>query len=147
MTYVFAPLLIKGSDARLLFITSGTANLTDSEDTESPMGARLNSSPPAGWPKSRANPVASYRSAKTGMNMMVREWYKDLKNDGVKVFNISPGFLATGLAGKGKEEFMKSIGAKDPAIGGTFVKDVVEGARDGQEGKVVRNYAPGNQPW
>jgi hypothetical protein len=30
-----------------------------------------------------------------------------LKNDGVKVFAISPGFLATGLAGVGAEQLKK----------------------------------------
>ena len=50
------------------------------------------------------NPVTSYRSTKTGLNMLMREWTKILKNDGVKVWAISPGFLATGLAGIGPEK-------------------------------------------
>ena len=37
----------------------------------------------------------------------MREWTKVLKNDGVKVFAISPGFLATGLAGIGAEQLKK----------------------------------------
>jgi NAD(P)-dependent dehydrogenase (short-subunit alcohol dehydrogenase family) len=37
----------------------------------------------------------------------MREWAKTLKNDGVKVFAISPGFLATGLAGIGAEQLKK----------------------------------------
>jgi NAD(P)-dependent dehydrogenase (short-subunit alcohol dehydrogenase family) len=53
------------------------------------------------------NPVTSYRSSKTGLNMLMREWAKILKNDGVKVFAISPGFLATGLAGVGAEQLKK----------------------------------------
>jgi hypothetical protein len=37
------------------------------------------------------------------------------------------------------------MGAIDPAIGGNFVKDVVEGKRDGDVGKVIRK--DGVQPW
>jgi hypothetical protein len=36
------------------------------------------------------------------LNMLMREWYRILKNDGVKVWCISPGILATGLAGPGR---------------------------------------------
>ena len=149
MTHVFIPLLLKSSDARLLFITSGTASLAGTEDKTSPMGQRLNASPPAGWPKSEGNRMATYRSAKTGMNMMVRDWYRCLGNDNIKVFNISPGFLATGLAGKDQaaRDWMKNAGARDPALGGKFVKDVVEGARDGDEGKVVGWMVSPIQPW
>ena len=53
------------------------------------------------------NPITSYRSAKTGLNMLMREWYRLLKNDGVKVWAISPGFLATGLGGIGAETLKK----------------------------------------
>lgn len=36
--------------------------------------------------------------------MLMREWRRLLLNDGVKVWAISPGFLATGLAGAGAEK-------------------------------------------
>jgi NAD(P)-dependent dehydrogenase (short-subunit alcohol dehydrogenase family) len=39
--------------------------------------------------------------------MLMREWAKILKNDGVKVFAISPGFLATSLADIGAEQLKK----------------------------------------
>jgi hypothetical protein len=66
-----------------------------------------------------------------------------LKEDGVKVWAVSPGLLATGLAGT--PEAMKAMGAGDPAIGGQVIKGVVEGARDADVGKVV---AKDNvQPW
>jgi NAD(P)-dependent dehydrogenase (short-subunit alcohol dehydrogenase family) len=64
--------------------------------------------PDAGWPKpSKLNPTDAYRSSKTGLNMMMRQWYRILKKDGVKVFAVSPGFLATGLAGIGPETLKK----------------------------------------
>ena len=67
-----------------------------------------------------------------------------LLKDGFKVWCISPGYLATSLGGD--KAVNEAAGAIDPAIGGAFVKDVVEGARDEDVGKVVLN---GNQiqPW
>lgn len=66
-----------------------------------------------------------------------------LKDDGVKVFCVSPGFLATKLGGD--QEANKQMGAGDPALGGTLIKDILEGRRDAQVGKVVGQA--GVQPW
>lgn len=67
---------------------------------------------------------------------MMREWCRILKEDGVKVHAISPGYLATGLGGRGVEG-NKAAGAGDPGPAGDFIKTVMEGARDGDVGKVV----------
>ena len=75
--------------------------------------------------------------------MMMREWVRILGNDGVKIWCVSPGFLATGL-GFGAEK-LKAMGALDPAVGGALVKDVVEGKRDADVGKVI--VKDGIQPW
>lgn len=106
MTEAFVPLLLKSlGQPRLLFIASGTSSLTESMKTDGPMFSRLNGSPEAGWPKPAImNPTTIYRSSKTGLNMAMREWSRILKNDNVKVFAVSPGFLATGLAGIGAEK-------------------------------------------
>ena len=77
------------------------------------------------------------------MNMMVLEWARMLKEDGVKVFAVGPGMLATGLGGD--PEAMKKMGAIDPKIGAELVRDVVEGRRDEDVGKVVRKNNV--QPW
>lgn len=42
---------------------------------------------------------------------MVRDWVRVLKNDGVKVFMVSPGFLATGLNNVGVEK-LKQVSLK-----------------------------------
>lgn len=76
--------------------------------------------------------------------MMMLEWTRTLKEDKIKVWCISPGFLATGLGGD--TELLKKMGAGDPIIGGNFIKDVVEGKRDGHTGKVIRNDGV-IQPW
>lgn len=138
LTTTFVPLLLKSNKPQLMFVTSGTSAISETERFDYPPLARLNTSPPAGWPKEKqANPVTSYRSTKTGLNMLMREWTKTLKNDGVKVWAISPGFLATGLGGVGPEE-LKKMGAREPSEGGNFIKDVVEGKRDEDAGKVIR---------
>lgn len=138
ITTVFMPLLLMSKNPSLLFITSGTSTL---DGTENPALA-VNLCPPKGWPKTGFS-VAAYRSSKTGMNMMMREWYRLMKKDGVKVWCISPGFLATGLGGN--QEALKKMGAGDPEVAGIFVKSVVEGARDVDIGKVVQS--DGVQAW
>jgi NAD(P)-dependent dehydrogenase (short-subunit alcohol dehydrogenase family) len=138
ITHTFVPLLLQSLDPRIIFITSGTSTLTETEGGNLP----VDKAPSKGWPK-KMFAVTAYRSSKTGMNMMMREWTRVLKEDGVKIFCVSPGFLATGL-GAG-EEMNKKMGAIDPTIGANFVKDVVEGKRDQEAGMVVRKNDI--QPW
>ncbi|KAI9648878.1 hypothetical protein NHQ30_003519 [Ciborinia camelliae] len=144
MTTTFMPLLLQTSNPRLLFITSGTSSVTNSEN----MAFAVNHYSPKGWPKGnfdgKAFNVPAYRSAKTGLNMLMREWHRMLHEDGVKVWAISPGFLATGLGGVGSEN-LKKMGAQDPSVAGAFIRGVVEGVRDSDVGKVVT--ANGTQPW
>ncbi|KAH8896267.1 NAD(P)-binding protein [Thozetella sp. PMI_491] len=140
MTNTFVPLLLKSEDPRILFITSGTSTLAGTEIRNIP----INEIPDKGWPKPKKNMgIAAYRSSKAGMNMMMREWHRILNADGVKVWCISPGYLATGL-GDGAET-NRNQGAIDPSIGGQLVKDVVEGMRDADVGQVVTKG--GIQPW
>ena len=141
-THTFAPLLLASSDPRLIFITSGTSSLA-----EAAIGLPATTKPPAkGWPKAPHINFMAYRSAKAGMNMMMLEWTRILKEDGVKIWCIAPGFLATNLGGVGPEK-LKELGARDPGFGGEFVNDVVEGKRDKDVGKTVRNYNSEIQPW
>jgi NAD(P)-dependent dehydrogenase (short-subunit alcohol dehydrogenase family) len=142
MTHTFAPLLIASSDPRLLFITSGLSSLeTCAGGFDSKL---LRSDPPKGWPKPFTPSQVAYRSSKTALNMMMLDWKKMLAVDGVKVFGISPGFLATNLGGMGPE-FLKKMGAGDPTVGGLFIKDVVEGKGDDNAGRVINK--DGVQPW
>ncbi|KAF2096235.1 NAD(P)-binding protein [Rhizodiscina lignyota] len=138
LTHTFVPLLLKAVDPRLLFITSGTSTLAESGNTALPVNKPL----AKGWPKQSLG-IPAYRSAKTGMNMMMRQWVRILGEDGVKVWCISPGYLATGLGGS--LEMNKKMGAQDPTIGAHFIRDVVEGARDQDVGKVIRKNDI--QPW
>lgn len=71
------------------------------------------------------------------------EWHRILKDDGVKIWAVSPGFLATKLGGD--QEGNKKMGAADPALGGSFIKDIIEGKRDADVGKAITR--DGIQPW
>lgn len=146
VTNTFLPLLLKSKDPRLLFITSGTSSLASQLKRTIP----IDQSPAAGWPKpgppgwGSGIGIPAYRSTKTGLNMLMREWARILHNDGVKVFAISPGWLATGLADIGAEK-LKSLGALDPSVGGEFVAQVATGQVDDQVGTVAHRM--GSQPW
>lgn len=117
LTALVSHLLVKSADPRLLFLTSGAASLAETFRTDRSMFARLNASPEdKGWPKTggslggggRAALPSAYKSVKVGLNMVMCEWVRVLKADGVKVWSISPGFLATGLGGHGAEN-LKSV--------------------------------------
>ncbi|EPS39131.1 hypothetical protein H072_7075 [Dactylellina haptotyla CBS 200.50] len=140
VTDIFLPLLIKSSAPRLLFLTSGLSSLEEAGQSTSPRYMI----PPAGWPKSKDTPqFLCYRVSKAALNMVMIDFQRILKNDNVKVWCISPGMLATNLGGN--PELLKKLGAEDPAVGGIFIKDVVEGARDGDTGKVIQRGKI--QPW
>ncbi|KAF2714283.1 NAD(P)-binding protein [Pleomassaria siparia CBS 279.74] len=151
-TQTFMPLLLAPSPTgsstttppRLLFITSGLSSLTTCASGHN-MGSATTqgTSVPKGWPKPAEMTAVAYRSSKTALNMMMLDWVRLLNEDGVKVFAISPGFLATGLGGAGKER-LKSFGAGDASMGGVFIRDVVLGKRDADAGLVINRA--GTQP-
>ncbi|KAH6718452.1 hypothetical protein BKA61DRAFT_717336 [Leptodontidium sp. MPI-SDFR-AT-0119] len=130
-TQTFIPLLLKSSTPRLLFLASGTSSLTTAGNSPLP----VDSLPAAGWPK-EGFAIPAYRSSKAGLNMLMREFSRILKNDGVRVWGVSPGFLATGL-GMG-QDVSRKMGALEPSVGAGVVRAVVEGERDGDVGLVVR---------
>lgn len=139
MTTAFLPLLIKSQDPRLLFITSGLSSLHEASDPENPR----NRFSPAGLPKGQ--PFVGYRCTKAGLNMVMVEWTKRLKNDGVKVWSVAPGLSVTDLGGN--PELIRKLGGQDPSIGGDIIRRVIEGKRDGDVGKVVREYGTPIQLW
>ncbi|KAH8647261.1 hypothetical protein BX600DRAFT_484537 [Xylariales sp. PMI_506] len=133
MTHVFMPLLLKSADPRLLFITSGLSSLQKTSAKFYPAPRP----PAAGWPKDISFDTMAYRSTKTALNMMMLNWAWRLSEDGVRVWAVAPGFLATGLGNEA--ELLRARGAGHPSIGGNFIRDVVEGKRDADVGKVVHS--------
>lgn len=136
------PLLLASPNPRLLFITSGLSSLATASSGNN--SKALAGAPPKGWPKPFTPSQVAYRSSKTALNMLMLDWVRVLEPDGVRVFGISPGFLATGLGGMGKE-VLKGFGAGDASLGGVFIADVVKGKRDADAGRVISR--DGVQPW
>ncbi|KAF1990512.1 NAD(P)-binding protein [Aulographum hederae CBS 113979] len=129
LTHTFMPLLLKSSDPRLIFVT-GLANITKAAEEYFPTPAQ-----PAGWPKKIGFETIGYRCSKVALNMLMLDWNHKLKADGVKVWSVGPGFLATNLGGM--PEMAKEMGAGHPSIGGDIIRRVAEGERDGDVGKIV----------
>lgn len=123
------PLLLKSADPRLIFV-AGLSNITRASEAYFPTPPQ-----PAGWPKNVDFETIGYRCSKTALNMMMVDWNHKLKEDGVKVWAVGPGFLATGLGNI--PEKAKEMGAGHPSIGGEMLKSVVEGERDADVGKLV----------
>lgn len=78
------------------------------------------------------------------MNMMMRESHRLLQAGVVKVWCISPGFLATNIGGAGPG-VLKKMGAGDPEVFGPFILSVLQGVRDVDVGKVITK--DGVQAW
>ena len=129
MTYVFMPLLLKSSDPRLIFV-AGLSQITIASQKYFPTPPL-----PAGWPKKVEFETIGYRSSKTALNMVMLDWNHKLKEDGVKVWAVGPGFLATNLGGI--KEKIQAMGGGHPSIGGRIIRAVVEGERDADVGKIV----------
>ncbi|KAM0194768.1 hypothetical protein ACHAPA_009200 [Fusarium lateritium] len=139
-TATFVPLLLASSSPRMIFLTSGLSTLEGAHES---FLTKVSGSIPQGWPKPGLPTTVAYRSAKTALNMVMLSWHHLLKGDGVQVWTVSPGFLATGLGGN--PELLKKVGAGDPATGGELIRSVIEGEKDGDVGKIVDSS--GVQPW
>ena len=68
--------------------------------------------------------------------MLMLDWNHKLKADGVKVWGVGPGMLETDLGNI--REKAKAMGLAHASRGGTFIRDVVEGMRDTDAGKLVK---------
>ncbi|KAJ5618572.1 hypothetical protein N7528_006683 [Penicillium herquei] len=137
MTATFMPLLLKSSDPRLIFV-AGLSQINKAAESYFPTPPQ-----PAGWPKKLDFEVIGYRCSKVALNMLMLDWNHKLKADGVKVWSVGPGFLATNLGGV--PEMAIEMGAKHPSIGGRLLRSVVEGERDESVGKIV--IEEGVMPW
>ncbi|KKK18410.1 hypothetical protein P175DRAFT_0436427 [Aspergillus ochraceoroseus IBT 24754] len=129
MTDTFAPLLLKSSNPRLIFV-AGLSHITVAIKEYFPTPPL-----PAGWPKKVEFETIGYRASKTALNMVMLDWNHKFKADGVKVWGVGPGMLATDLGGQ--RHLAEKMGAGHPSLGGTLIYDVIEGERDADVGKVI----------
>lgn len=126
------PLLLKSSDPRLIFVT-GLSAINNAAKKYFPTPDL-----PAGWPKKLEFETIGYRCSKVALNMLMLDWNHKLKADAVKVWAVGPGMLATNLGGDDvSAEFRKSPSLGHPSIGGELLREVVEGKRDADTGKIV----------
>ncbi|KAM5354716.1 hypothetical protein ACJ41O_001363 [Fusarium nematophilum] len=138
MTWTFVPLLLKAAEPRLLFL-AGLSQMTQAAEEYFPTPPQ-----PAGWPKKVDFETIGYRCSKTAMSMLMLDWNHKLREDGVKVFSVSPGFCATGLGSVG-EEAIAAMGGVHPSEGGQRLLAVAEGSRDADAGKILDKV--GFIPW
>lgn len=68
--------------------------------------------------------------------MLMLDWNHKLKADGVKVWCVMPGMLATNL-GRVKPEVLAQMNLGHPSLGGDIITRVLEGERDADVGKAV----------
>ncbi|KAJ6787853.1 hypothetical protein PWT90_08349 [Aphanocladium album] len=135
VTHTFMPLLLKSADPRLIF-TAGLSNITGAAKKYFPTPPQ-----PAGWPKPPIGfETIGYRCSKVALNMLMLDWNHKLQADGVKVWGVDPGMLATNLGGK--PELVKSLGLEHPVKGGRQMLSVVEGERDDLVGQVISYDGP-----
>ncbi|KAI1314257.1 hypothetical protein F5Y03DRAFT_336560 [Xylaria venustula] len=138
LTWTLIPLLLRSPEPRVLFL-AGLSQMTQAAEAYFPTPEQ-----PPGWPKKIDFETIGYRCSKTAMNMMMLDWNHKLKEDGIKVFSVSPGFCATGLGGLGNDT-MAAMGAVHPSEGGQRILAVAEGKRDADAGKILDKV--GFLPW
>lgn len=121
-TAAFLPLLSNSplEHPRLLFVSSGLGSLGLASTPGSPFYAL---------------PAYHYRASKAAVNMMAIGWSKAVRERGVLVWAVDPGFNATGLSGSA--EGARARGAMPPEVGGGFIASVVRGEKDGDAGRFV----------
>lgn len=132
------PLLLKSTEPRLIFV-AGLSQITKAAEKYWPTPPQ-----PAGWPKQIHFETIGYRCSKTALNMLMLDWNHKLKEDGVKVWAVGPGMLATNL-GNMREKAVE-MGCGHPSAGGDIIRRVVEGERDADVGKIVAKDG-GFVPW
>lgn len=130
VSQAFRPLLLKGSSAQSIYVTSGLGSLSNCANPES---KQYNSK----W--------TSYRTSKSALNMWALQDFKELTPEGVKVFTFCPGLVRSNLRGP-DEEFVSAGGnAGDPSTSGESILKIIKGERDADVGKFI--HKDGVYPW
>jgi NAD(P)-dependent dehydrogenase (short-subunit alcohol dehydrogenase family) len=130
LTYTFIPLLLASKSPPRLIFVAGLSGMTVAAKKYFPTPPQ-----PAGWPKKIEFETIGYRCSKTALNMLMLDWSFKLKEDGVMVWGVGPGFLTTDLGGI--RELAIKMGTGHPSAGGRILRSVVEGERDADVGKLI----------
>jgi NAD(P)-dependent dehydrogenase (short-subunit alcohol dehydrogenase family) len=122
MTEAFRPLLTKSKNARLIFVSTRLSSIS------------LRIQP------SYNVQVVPYCISKAALNMWAVCMAKEGKEQGIRVWILDPGFVATNLDGnKGH------IGAGSSVVSAQTILSIVEGKRDADVEKLV--HKGGVHPW
>ncbi|KAL9603895.1 MAG: hypothetical protein Q9219_000833 [cf. Caloplaca sp. 3 TL-2023] len=116
VTEAFLPLLRQSSSPRLIFVSSSMGSLSQAAD---PASRYYMSKTGMRFPH--------YKASKAALNMLIIEYHKLLKDDGIRVLGADPGLVVTNFVDKGLVEGMGMPGAD---VGGKTVAEVVVGERD-----------------
>ena len=126
----FNPLLLKSENPYSIYVSSGAGSL---ERTAQPSSVY---EPPN---------AEGYRASKAALNMvMVMDWKRHQATP-LKVFGMCPGFVVSNLRGTSEEERTGRGQASDPQVSGQTLLSIIEGKRDGDQGRVV--HKDGVHPW
>ena len=128
MTEAFRPLLAKSKDARLIFVSTGLSSISLRLQ---PDGAGYHV------------PAAAYRVSKAALNMWAACAAKEGKEQGIRVWTLDPGFVATNLGGN--KEAMKRWGAGSSEVSAQTILSIIEGRRDTDLEKLI--HKDGVHPW
>lgn len=128
MTEAFRPLLAKSKDARLIFLSSRLSSIS------------LRLQPDQG---SYNTQVVPYRISKAALNMWAACIAKEGKEQGIRVWVVDPGFVATNLGGN--KEALKQRGAGSSEVSAQTILSVIEGKRDADIEKLM--HKDGVYPW
>jgi NAD(P)-dependent dehydrogenase (short-subunit alcohol dehydrogenase family) len=128
MTEAFRPLLAKSKDARLIFVSTSLSSIS----------LRLQPD----WASYNV-PVAPYRVSKAALNMWAACAAKEGKEQGIRVWTVHPGLVATNLSGN--KEAMKQMGAGTSEVSAQTILSIIEGRRDADIGKLI--HKDGVHPW
>ena len=119
VTEAFKPLLLRSERARIIFVSSGAGSVSRTLDSNSPNS------------NVRALP---YRMSKAAMNMAMAEYQAELRDQGVVVQAMSPGFVHTNLR-RDKEPLPGTLPAETAA---ETLLSMMEGKRDTDSNKLIR---------
>ena len=127
MSMAFRDLLSKSQNPYSIFVSSGMGSAGLASDKNDPC---------------YAPDVFHYRMSKAALNMWAIQEHKVMAKEGLKVFPMCPGSVASNLRGASETP---GDGLGDPAESGRLILSIIEGKRDADVGNFV--HKDGIYPW
>jgi NAD(P)-dependent dehydrogenase (short-subunit alcohol dehydrogenase family) len=128
----FRPLLLKSQKPYSIYVSSGVGSLARASDPTSPTHRDLSNG-------------EAYRASKAALNMVALQESIEFNSAGLKVFAACPGFVRSNLRGPSEEARSGWGKAKDPAVSGEMILNIIQGHRDADAGRFV--HRDGVYPW